>query len=179
MFGKSDFADSLSRDIARARAKRDALASDVATLTAQIAESEARLSAENDRRERERAANEIERIKKRVKDQYLAFAPVIAGIRDATEMAAAIVPEAGELDKFLLVVATEVSNSIDSLLAELDRRIEPLRTGNAAPPLPLFLNGSPELPQNSDGVLRLPERLPRGESTKKESVEDGCNTAAA
>jgi hypothetical protein len=55
MFGKSDLADSLNRDLARARDKRDALASGVATLTAQIAELEARLSAENDRRERERA----------------------------------------------------------------------------------------------------------------------------
>jgi hypothetical protein len=52
MFGKSDLADSLNRDLARARDKRDALASGVATLTAQIAELEARLSAENDRRER-------------------------------------------------------------------------------------------------------------------------------
>ena len=58
MFGKSDLADSLNRDLARARDKRDALASGVATLTAQIAELEARLSAENDRRERERAAIE-------------------------------------------------------------------------------------------------------------------------
>ena len=56
MFGKSDLADSLNRDLARARDKRDALASGVATLTAQIAELEARLSAENDRRERERVA---------------------------------------------------------------------------------------------------------------------------
>ena len=52
--------DSLNRDLARARDKRDALASGVATLTVQIAELEASLSAENDRRERERAANEIE-----------------------------------------------------------------------------------------------------------------------
>jgi len=54
MFGKSDLVDNLSRDLSRARAKRDALASHVTTLTAQIAEWEARLSAENDRRERER-----------------------------------------------------------------------------------------------------------------------------
>jgi hypothetical protein len=54
-----------------------------------------------------------------------------------------------------------------------------LRAGDAAPPLPQFLKGSPELPQNSDGVLRLPERQPRDESTKIESVEDGCSTAAA
>ena len=55
MFGKGDLVDSLNRDLTRARDKRDALTSGVATLTAQIAELEARLSAENDRRERERA----------------------------------------------------------------------------------------------------------------------------
>jgi hypothetical protein len=63
MFGKNDFVDDLSRDLCRARDKRDALASHVTTLTVQITELEARLSAENDRRERERAVGEIEGIK--------------------------------------------------------------------------------------------------------------------
>ncbi|MGB8565050.1 MAG: hypothetical protein WCD83_16810 [Pseudolabrys sp.] len=65
--------DNLSRDLDRARGKRnalafkrDALASDVTTLTAQIAELEARLSEEKDRRERERIGGEIEGIKKRL-----------------------------------------------------------------------------------------------------------------
>jgi chromosome segregation ATPase len=102
MFGKSDLVDSLNRDLARARDKRDALTSGVATLTAQIAELEARLSAENDRRERERAANEIEGVKKQVRDRYLQFASAIAGLRDATEMAVAIVPETRELNEFLV-----------------------------------------------------------------------------
>jgi septal ring factor EnvC (AmiA/AmiB activator) len=69
MLGKSDVIDSLSRDLARARDKRDALTSGVTTLTAQIAELEARLSAENDRRERERLASEIEAIKKQLEDK--------------------------------------------------------------------------------------------------------------
>jgi BMFP domain-containing protein YqiC len=43
MFGKSDLVDSLSRDLARARDKRDALTSDVTALTSKIAELEARL----------------------------------------------------------------------------------------------------------------------------------------
>jgi outer membrane murein-binding lipoprotein Lpp len=98
MFGKSDLLDSLSRDLARTRDKRDALASEVTTLTAEIAVLEARLSAEKDRRERERAASEIERIKKRLNDQFLAFAPVVAGMRGATEMVAEIVPAARGLD---------------------------------------------------------------------------------
>jgi hypothetical protein len=46
MFGENDLVDNLSRDLDRARGKRDALASDVTTLTAQIAEIEARLSEE-------------------------------------------------------------------------------------------------------------------------------------
>ena len=44
MFGKDDLVDNLSRDLDRARGKRDALASEVTTLTAQIAEMEGRLS---------------------------------------------------------------------------------------------------------------------------------------
>ena len=179
MFGKSDLIDSLSRDLARARNKRDALASDVTTLTAQIAELEARLSAERDRRERERTVSEMEGIKKRVRDEYLAFAPAIAGIRGATEMAAAIVPDGHVFNDLLPVIATEVANSIDGLLGDLDRRIELLRASDAAPELPQSLNGSPELPQNSDRVLRLPEWLPRRQSGKKEPVEDRCRTAAA
>jgi outer membrane murein-binding lipoprotein Lpp len=178
MFGKSDLIDSLSRDLARARNKRDALASDAKTLTAKIAELEARLSAERDRRERKHAVSEMEGIKKRVSDQYLALAPVISGIREATEMAAAIVPEGHAINDLLPVIATEVANSIDSLLGDLDRRIDLLRASPAAPELPQSLNGSPELPQNGDHVLRLPEWLPRWQSEKTESVEDRCRTAA-
>lgn len=177
MFGKSDLVSILSRDLARARDKRDALASDVTTLTAQIAELEARLSAENDRRER--AAIEIEGIKKQVRDRHLAFASVIAGIRDATEKAAAIVPEARELNELLIVIATEVANAIDGLLGDLDRRIEALRAGHVTPELPQSLNGSPKLPQNGDRVHRLPEWLPHNKPTEKESAEDRCSTAAA
>ena len=70
MFGKSDLVDSLNRDLARAHNKRDTLTSGVVKLTAQIAELETRLSAENERRRRERAAREIEGIKKRVRDGH-------------------------------------------------------------------------------------------------------------
>ena len=61
MFGKKALMDNLSRDLERARdkrnalaCKRDALASDVTKLTAQIAELENRLCEQNDRRKRER-----------------------------------------------------------------------------------------------------------------------------
>jgi len=56
MLGKSGLVKILSRNIARARNRREALASDVITLTAEIAVLEASLLTENDRRERERAA---------------------------------------------------------------------------------------------------------------------------
>ena len=169
MFGKSDLADSLNRDLARARDKRDALASDVATLTAQIAELEARLSAENDRRERERAANEIEGVKKQVRDRYRQFPSVIAGLHDATEKAVAIAPETRELNELLEVIAAEVDKAVDGLLSDLDRRIEALRAG------PQPLNGSPELLQNNDRVP--PEWLPHSKPAKEESAEDSAAAA--
>jgi hypothetical protein len=131
MFGKSDPMNGLSRDLSRARDKRDALASHVTTLTAQIAELEARLSAENDRRERERVVSEIEGIKERLRDFYLAFAQAIAGMRDASVSARAIVPEAPELSNLLIEVATEVANTVDNLLGGLDRRLEILRASQA------------------------------------------------
>jgi len=178
MFGKNNLVDNLSRDLSRARDKRDTLASHVTTLTTQIAELEARLSAENDRRERERVADEIEGIKERLRDFYLAFAHAIAGMRDASESARAIVPEAPELNKLLIGVATEVANAVDTLLGDLDRRTEALCPSQAALQLPQYINGSPELPQNSDRVLRIPEWLPHRKLPKKESSEDRCSTAA-
>ena len=57
IFGKRELVDTLSRDLARARNKRDTLAACVNTLTAQIAELEARLSAETARLACERAAS--------------------------------------------------------------------------------------------------------------------------
>ena len=175
MFGKSDLVDDLNRDLYRARDKRDALASDVTTLSAQISELEARLSAENDRRERERVEGEIEGLKERLKDFYLMFAKAIVGMRDVSVAARAIVPEAPELSDLLIGYATEVANTVDNLLGDLDRRMEALRT----PQLPRPLNGSPGLPQDNDRVLRLPEWLPRMKATKEDSAEDQCSTAAA
>src|SRR5262249_8617232 len=135
MFGKGDLVEILSRDLARARNKRDAFRFDIITLTAEIAVLEASLLTENDRRQRERAAGEIERIKKQVTDQYLAFVPTIAGVRGATGMAAVIVPKARELDELLLAIATEVGNAIGGLWGLLDRRIEALRGGQTSPEL--------------------------------------------
>jgi septal ring factor EnvC (AmiA/AmiB activator) len=70
---KRELVDSLNRDLTRARHKRDAFTSSVTTLTAQISELEARLSAETERRQRDRVAGEIVVIKKRVRDRSSVF----------------------------------------------------------------------------------------------------------
>jgi hypothetical protein len=73
-------------------------------------------------------------------------------------MAAAVVPEARELDSFLVSVATEVDTVIDPLLRELDRRADAVRVGHAALDLPCLANEAPtELPKdNNDRLLRFP-----------------------
>src|SRR3979411_3211036 len=90
MFEENDLVvDNLSRDLDLARGKRDALASDVTTLTAQIAEIEARLSEEKNRRELDRVLGEIEAIKRRIKQTASTFAPVIDELCAASGIAAA------------------------------------------------------------------------------------------
>jgi hypothetical protein len=181
MLGKNDLVDNLSRDLDRAREKRDTLASDVTTLTAQIADIEARLSEEKTRRERDRVIGEIETIKKRLKQTASAFAPVIGELCEATEMAAAVVPEARELNSFLISVATEVDAVIDPLLRELDRRADAVRVGHAALDLPSSANESPvELPKDdNDRLLRFPKWLSRNkEAGKGETAENPRSTAA-
>jgi hypothetical protein len=170
MFGKRELVDSLSRDLARARNKRDTLATSISTLTARIVDLEARVSAETERRDRERAASEIVGIKKRVRDRSLTFAAGVAGIRNATEVAETIVPKASELNELLDVIATEVAKAIDGLLCELDLRIEAVRAGNAPPELPL--TSSAESPQISDGAHNLREWLLHSKPTKEESAKD-------
>jgi hypothetical protein len=170
MFGKRNLVDSLSRDLARARNKRDTLATSISTLTARIVDLEARVSAEAERRDRERAASEILGIKTRVRDRSLTFAAGVAGIRNATEVAETIVPEASELNDLLDVIATEVAKAIDGLLCELDLRIEAVRAGNAPPEPPL--TSSAESPQISDGAHNLRKWLLHGKPTKGESAKD-------
>jgi chromosome segregation ATPase len=184
MFGENDLVDNLSRDLDRARGKRDALASDVTTLTAQIAEIEARLAEERKRRERSHVLGEIEAIKKRIIRAASAFAPVVSDLCEATEMAAAVVPEARELNSFLSSVATEVETVVDPLLRELDRRADAVRVDRAALDLPWLANEAPtELPKdNNDRLLRLirfPIWLSRSkEVEKRETAENPHSTAA-
>ena len=163
---KAELVDSLSRDLAHARNKRDSFAARVTTLTAKIAELEVRLSAENERLERERAANEIVAIKKRVRDRSLTFTAGIAGIRNATEVAETIVPEVREFNESLDMIATNVVNAIDGLLIELDRRIEAARAGKAATELQQWLTWCPEPAQISDRLNCLPVKLTKEEATQ-------------
>jgi hypothetical protein len=181
MFGKDDLADNLSRDLDRARERRDALASEVTTLTAQIAEIEARLSEEKTRRERDRVLGEIEAIKRRIKQATGAFAPVIGKLCEAIEMAATVVPEARELNSFLLSVATEVDSVVDPLLREMDQRADAVRAGHVTLDLPCSANGAPieSSKDNSDRLLRFPVWLSRNkEVEKKETTENPRSTAA-
>jgi hypothetical protein len=154
MFGKNDLVANLSRNLDRARGKRDALATDVTSLTAQIAKIEVRLSEEKNRQERDRVLGEIEEIKKRIKQAAGAFTPVIGELREATEIAAAVVPEARELNSFLLLVATEVDTVIGPLLLELDRCADAARAAHAALELPCLANEEPtEVPKDNNGRL--------------------------
>jgi outer membrane murein-binding lipoprotein Lpp len=132
MFGKKDLVDDLSHDLDRARARRDALASDVTTLTAEIAALETRLSEERDRRERARVAAEIDEIAKQLTDAARTFAPAVARLADAAAAAGAVVAKAGEFSGFLALFADEVRDELDSLMAELRRRAETARIGDTA-----------------------------------------------
>jgi hypothetical protein len=163
MFGKNDLVANLSRNLDRARGKRDALATDVTTLTAQIAKIEVRLSEEKNRRERDRVLGEIEEIKKRIKQAAGAFTSAIGELCEATEMATAVVPEARELNSFLLSVATEVDTVIGPLLLELDRCADAARAARAALDLPCLASEGPtEVPKdNNDRRLRFPIWLSR------------------
>jgi hypothetical protein len=142
---------------------------------------EVRLSAENDRRERQRNASEIEEITKRVEDHYLTLAPAIAEICGATEMAAAIVPEAREFNDSLTMIAAEITKAIDGLLDDNEglfqcsvnqaQHIEglvavPVQPQPGATLLCAGASLSPEELLNSDDC-RLPDWLPRRKPPKR------------
>ena len=156
---KKDLMGNLSRDLDRVRDKRDtlafkrdAIASNVTTLTTQIAELETRIAEETDRRERERVAGEIEGIKRRFEDTAAAFVRAIARFCDATEAAATLVPEARELNSFLLSVTTEVDIAIVFLSRELQRQTEAVSEGHAALDLPPSVNEAPQPSKNDEGI---------------------------
>jgi predicted nucleic acid-binding Zn-ribbon protein len=149
MFKKDDVLDSLTRDLCRARDKRNALTSDVTALTAQITELEARCSEEKDRRDREHLSIEIEEVKRRLEETANKAAPLIVKLSAETERAAAIVPEAREVQRFLTEVAAEVESVIGSLLCQLQRQAEEVHAAQAAPSFPPPLNSASEPPKNN------------------------------
>src|SRR5262249_26006956 len=173
MFGKKDLVDNLSHDLDRARAKRDTLAYDVTTLSAQIAELEARLLEETDRRERERVVGEIDEIRRQLEEAAATFAPVIIRLCDATAAAGALAPKARELNGVLRALAAEVESEIGSLLRELGRRVETLRGAETSsyPPPP---EDRSAVPRNHDRApLVLPAFLPRNREAQEIKASSG------
>lgn len=164
-----DLAEDLSRELDRARSRRNTLTSDVATLDTQIAELEARLSEEQARREHERVEREVEGITKRLEETIAAFAPAIAGLSDAADAAAAIVPEARGLHDFLKAAATEVDASVALVMREVHRRREAVLAGSTASEAPPLVKVAPEPPKVlSEPRLRLhapPKATPAGSSS--------------
>jgi outer membrane murein-binding lipoprotein Lpp len=165
MFRKDDFLDSLMRDLCRARDKRDALSSDVTALSAQISELEARFSEEKERRDREHLGIEIEEVKKRLEETARKAAPLLVKLSAETERAAAIVPEAREVQRFLTEVSAEVESVIGSLLCQLQRQAEEVSAAPATPSLPLSPSGACEPPKNKALFAWL-------RRNKKNGVED-------
>ena len=185
MFGKNDSVDDLSHDLDRARGKRDALASEVTTLTTQITEMEARLFETKSRRDRVRVLGEIEATKAQIKQATSEFVPLIGKLCEAIERAAVIVPEARELNGFLLSVAAEVDSVVNPLLRELDQRADAVQSGQAALDLPFSTNEVPIEPpsNNRDWLLRslllFSVLLPRIKGlVKNQTTETPRGTAA-
>jgi outer membrane murein-binding lipoprotein Lpp len=178
MFGKKNLVDDLSHDLDRARARRDALASDVTTLTAEIAALETRLSEERGRRERARVAAEIEDIAQRLADATRTFAPAVAGLADAAAAAGTMVAKAGEFSGFLALFADEVRDELDSLMAELRRCAETARIGDT----PVQLPPPPQAagrPRHDDHMpLLLPAFLRRKALPNVAAAEDQRSSAA-
>jgi len=177
MFGKKDLVDNLSHDLDRARARRDALASDVTTLSQEIAQLEARLSEEKDRRERARIAADIEAIADELGDAVRSFAPAVARLCDAVAGAGAAAPKAGELGGFLGAFVSEIGNEIESLMSELRRRAETARSGELAQ-LPPPSEAAPATARGDRMPLLLPAFLRRKQSPGIEAADDQRSTAA-
>jgi chromosome segregation ATPase len=178
MFAKKDLVDNLNHDLDRARARRDALASDVATLTAEIAALEARLSEERDRRVRARVAAEIEEVARQLADANRTFAPAVARLCDAAAAAGTVVAKGGEFSGFLGLFADEVRDETDSLMAELHRRAEAARLGETAVQLPAPSEAA-RRPKDDDRMpLLLPAFLRRKKDSDVADAEDQRSSAA-
>ncbi len=175
MFGKKDVLNNLSQDLDRARARRDLLASNVTTLTTEIAQLEARLSEEKDRRERERAVAEIEQMTNQLTDAIRTFAPAVVRLREATAAAGAVAAKAGNLSGFLDALAAEVSGELESVLSELRRCAETARTGETTVQPSAPSEPAPR-PPHDDRMLPGPVRWKQ--EPKTEPANDRRTSAA-
>jgi hypothetical protein len=178
MFGKKDLVDNLSHDLDRARTRRDALSSDVTMLAAEIAQLEARLSEETDRRERERVAAELDEIGDALSDAVRMFVPAVARLCDAVGAAAAVVPDVGEVSSCLGAFARKIGSEMDPLMSELRRRADMARNGETAVQLPPPA-AAPRAPASGNRMpLLLPAFLRRKEVPDIEAADDQRSTAA-
>lgn len=178
MFGKKDLVENLSHDLDRARARRDALASDVTMLSAEIAQLETCLSVEKERRERARVAAELKEIADALSDAIRAFAPAVARLCDAVAAAGVIVPDVGEFSGSLGAFAGKVGSEIEPLMSELRRRAELACSGEMAMQLPPPSGAPRALISNDRMPLILPAFLRRKEVTDIEAAGDERSTAA-
>ena len=169
MLGKSDLVETLSRDLARARNRREALTSDVITLTAEIAVLEASLLTENDRRERERAA------RRKANDEECIRVFNAAGYK-AVEPRFNVLTYKKWLEKGRRVKKGEKGLSVGPFKLFHEDQTE--FNGSSGLPLPID-RVIPQQPNDNDPVLRVPESLPRSNLTKKEPSEVQCSTAAS
>jgi len=169
MLGKSGLVKILSRDLARARNRREALASDVITLTAEIAVLEASLLTENDRRERERAA------RRKANDEECIRVFKAAGYK-AVEPRFNVLTYKKWLEKGRRVKKGEKGLSVGPFKLFHEDQTE--FNGSSGLPLPIE-RVIPQQPNDDDPVLRPPKSLPRSNPTKKESSEVQCSTASS
>jgi antirestriction protein ArdC len=163
MPGKSDLVEILSRDLARARNRREASASDVITLTAEIAVLEASLLTENDRRVRERTA------RRKTNDEECIRVFKAAGYK-VVEPRFNVLTYKKWLEKGRRVKKGEKGLSVGPFKLFHEDQTEV--NGSSGLPLPIE-RAIPQQPNDNDPVLRLPESLPR------ESSEVHCSTAAS
>lgn len=182
MFRRDDVLDSITRELSRARDRRDTLTSDVTALTDQISELEARLSVEKERRDREHLGTEIVEVKQNLEETIRTAAPLMARLSAEAERAAAIVPEAREVHRFLAEVASEVETVIGSLLVQLQRQADEVGAVPASPPLPQPPGGVVEPPKNNAvfAWLRRYRTLGQSQPVSPDALrqEDGDAAAA-
>ena len=168
MLGKSDSIEILSRDLARARNRREALASDVITLTAEIAVLEASLLTENDRREESEA-------RRKANDEECIRVFKAAGYK-VVEPRFNVLTYKKWLEKGRRVKKGEKGLSVGPF--KLFHKDQTEVNGSSGLPLPIE-RAIPQQSNDNDPILRLPESLPRSNPTKNESSEVQCSTAAS